>query len=180
MCAAILCAFTHAKERRLSRFLGIGVFAGLYLAFCIIFGNHLKHWDWFAPGACYNPQRIASPNASHPHVDRIYLGVTCFYMLGVLILCLLLSSLLSLQEKIQILPDNEIDVTIIHRLMIMVAASLQYPLHLYNVFALRASNHDLLQGDSENDWGFGQIVALIMVGQTLVECCRAVHGKYQI
>jgi len=55
-------------------------------------------------------------------------------------------------------------------------AMVQYPLHLYNVFALRAANQHLLSGESENTWGFGQIVALIMVGQTLVEFCRGVKG----
>lgn len=52
----------------------------------------------------------------------------------------------------------------------------QYPLHLYNVFALRASNQHLLIGESENTWGFGQIVALVMLVQTFVECFRGVEG----
>ncbi|KAH7256294.1 hypothetical protein BKA59DRAFT_69444 [Fusarium tricinctum] len=50
----------------------------------------------------------------------------------------------------------------------------QYPLHLYMVIALRVGNESLLSGDSENTWGFGQIVALILCAATLLECVRGV------
>lgn len=52
----------------------------------------------------------------------------------------------------------------------------QYPLHLYSVLALRISNQHLLAGESENTWGFGQIVALVMLAQTFIECLRAFKG----
>ncbi|EXA53647.1 hypothetical protein FOVG_01382 [Fusarium oxysporum f. sp. pisi HDV247] len=50
----------------------------------------------------------------------------------------------------------------------------QYPLHLYMVIALRVGNESLLSGDSENTWGFGQIVALILCAATLLGCVRGV------
>ena len=61
-------------------------------------------------------------------------------------------------------------------LQVLTLALLQYPLHLYSVFALRVSNEHLLSGQSENAWGFGQIVALIMLAQTFIQCFRGVKG----
>ncbi|KAL6923063.1 hypothetical protein FSST1_000337 [Fusarium sambucinum] len=51
-------------------------------------------------------------------------------------------------------------------------AMAQYPLHLYMTIALRAGNDSILSGDSENAWGFGQIVALILCAATLLECVK--------
>lgn len=45
----------------------------------------------------------------------------------------------------------------------------QFPLHTYMIFALRYSNEHRLSGDSENAWGFGQILALVLLGSTLVQ-----------
>lgn len=48
-------------------------------------------------------------------------------------------------------------------------AMVQFPVHTYMIFALRYSNEHRLSGDSENTWGFGQIVALVLLGSTLVQ-----------
>jgi hypothetical protein len=58
----------------------------------------------------------------------------------------------------------------------MIIVMEQFPLHLYSVFALRSASQGFLTGDPENSWGFGQTVALVMVGQILVACCHEVHG----
>ncbi|MCJ1312280.1 hypothetical protein MMC25_005954 [Agyrium rufum] len=50
----------------------------------------------------------------------------------------------------------------------------QYPLHAYMVFTLRSSNESSLAGESENRWGFGQVIALVLVASSLLECTRAV------
>ncbi|KAM0420656.1 hypothetical protein ACHAPT_011572 [Fusarium lateritium] len=52
----------------------------------------------------------------------------------------------------------------------------QYPLHLYMVIAIRKGNERFLEGSSENDWGFGQIVALAMCAATCIECVRGFSG----
>jgi hypothetical protein len=57
-------------------------------------------------------------------------------------------------------------------------AMVQYPVHLYSTVALRVSNAPFLQGDSENSWGFGQIVALVTLLGTLLECIRGMDSKY--
>lgn len=56
---------------------------------------------------------------------------------------------------------------------IAIRALIQYPLHLTMAIIVRKQNERLLEGDSENQWGFGQIVALLLCAGTLVECFRS-------
>ncbi|KAM0355156.1 hypothetical protein ACHAPU_001019 [Fusarium lateritium] len=56
-------------------------------------------------------------------------------------------------------------------------AMAQYPLHLCMVIAIRVGNESLLNGDSENTWGFGQIVSLILCAAALLECVKGIVGK---
>lgn len=52
----------------------------------------------------------------------------------------------------------------------------QFPVHTYEIFALRYYNEHRLSGDSENSWGFGQIVALVSLGSTLVQSIGTIIG----
>jgi hypothetical protein len=61
---------------------------------------------------------------------------------------------------------------------ILMLAMLQYPLHIYMIFALRAANDHLLKGDSENYWGFGQVVALVLLASSVLQGFRAILGNY--
>ena len=63
------------------------------------------------------------------------------------------------------------------RFLVLVIALFQYPLHSYMLFTLRTSNVEYLSGDSENTWGFGQVVALVLLGSTALECFRAFIGQ---
>jgi len=60
------------------------------------------------------------------------------------------------------------------------AAMIQYPIHLYSTIVLRITNAPLLEGDSENDWGFSQIVALMTLFATIVEFLRGLASKFSI
>ena len=53
----------------------------------------------------------------------------------------------------------------------------QYPLHLYFIVTMRRWNADLLVGDSEDTWGFGQILALVLLAPTILECAKAIASK---
>jgi len=53
----------------------------------------------------------------------------------------------------------------------------QYPLHLYMVLTMRHWNRELLTGDPEDAWGFGQIVALILLVPTILMCSQAFLSK---
>jgi hypothetical protein len=62
-----------------SRTFFVAIFAVLYLVFVILFGITLSKWNYDEAGRCYNTHLISMSSSSHPYVDRIYLGITCFY-----------------------------------------------------------------------------------------------------
>lgn len=44
------------------------------------------------------------------------------------------------------------------------------PVHGYFVFAIRSSNQSYLTGESEDQWGFGQIVPLVLLMSVISDC----------
>ncbi|KAF5004043.1 hypothetical protein FDECE_9456 [Fusarium decemcellulare] len=58
--------------------------------------------------------------------------------------------------------------------LIAVAALIQGPLHLGVAIVLRIRNEEELEGDSESTWGFGQIIPLLLLAGTLIECVRGI------
>lgn len=62
-------------------------------------------------------------------------------------------------------------------LSVLSLAIVQYPVHGYMLFALRHSNEAYLSGDSESSWGFGQVVALVLVAATIMDCVRSIISK---
>ena len=81
--AAICCSYDYRVEKSGVRYISIGVFGLLYTGFTIMFGIRLNNWNDQIPGRCYSTSGIASPNAKHPLVDQIYLGLTSLYVLGI-------------------------------------------------------------------------------------------------
>lgn len=63
---------------------------------------------------------------------------------------------------------------------IMMLAIVQCPLHGYMLFTLRASNDSYLSGDSQNQWGFGQIVPLVLLVSVATECIKTIVGEYPV
>lgn len=63
-----------------------------------------------------------------------------------------------------------------YKTSVLIIAMMQYPVHVYTVFALRIANEERLDGDSENDWGFGQVVALALLISSVLQCIRTVIG----
>jgi hypothetical protein len=164
--AALTNVFGHDDERRITRYISIVIFGVLFLVFTILFGISLNNWDDEVPGHCYNARGIAAPGSDHPTVDAIYIGITCFYMLSTLGG--------AMEYSIGTAKEN-----VFRRFIIIQLSAMQYPVHLYMIITMRESNADLLKGDSENEWGFAQIVALVLLASTLVECIRGARGMHQ-
>jgi hypothetical protein len=51
-------------------------------------------------------------------------------------------------------------------------------LYGYMAFAARQSNNLYLSGESENQWGFGQIVPLVLLVSVISDCLGAFVSKY--
>lgn len=160
--AASATIFEQAKKGKVLHILAGSIYAILYIIFTSMFGRSLKSWNYTAPGLCYNTELLATSYASHPHVDRIYVGITTAFMIFILMLVGLL----------RVMHKGEI-----HASLILFVSYFQYPLHLYSVVALRSSNEGLLDGDSENNWGFGQISALVLLAGVLFQCASGAISK---
>jgi hypothetical protein len=60
---------------------------------------------------------------------------------------------------------------------VLVVATLQYPLHVYSLFTLRANNEgSLTNGEDEKKWGFGQIVAMALLAANLLLLLNGIQG----
>ena len=154
------------------------MFAILYLTLVIVSPSDLENGTISIAGHCYHYNLIALPNSSHPYLDNIYLGITCFYTFASLAGCLFFDKHADAYMK---RTDPELFIvsrrSLFIGLSIMIAhfvlistALLQYPLHLYMAIAIRVSNQAFLHGESENKWGFGQVAALALLAPVIREC----------
>ncbi|KAI9154839.1 hypothetical protein HJFPF1_07398 [Paramyrothecium foliicola] len=179
ICASLVHHYGQNHEKRLSRFMSLILFTGAYFAFAVIYGIRLEEWNDDKPGLCYDASTIAFSDHAHPTIDQVYLGITCSYCLCSLLMCLSCQGAISAQEKPTRARHIWNKVANRHTAeklapSIIFIAMLQYPLHLYMVIAMRAVNEPRLTGGSENAWGFGQIVALILTFATILECLRGI------
>lgn len=203
VCAASVVLFESKGGPWLYHPFLLAVYGTLYFCFIIVFGLQLQHWDAEIAGHCYSTLNITFSLALHPKADMVYLGLTSLYWcvtiwyttraaLSNLALIVdnhsikspvdqaqhdwnwkihLLSSLIRSLTDLPpwfIQPDPRASVVLI--------ATMQYPLHCYMLLALRNSNQSYLAGESENSWGFGQVVALVLRGSTILKCIQALIG----
>ena len=139
------------------------MFLLLYLTFVIMFGIRLNDWDDSTPGQCYSASRIAIPDGLHPIGDQIYLGITSSYCYALLFSATIESRAPSQRDQAQI--------------AVIALGSLQFVLHFYMAISLRVSNQSLLDNPSvEERWGFGQILAVVMLGATVIQCGACLEG----
>ena len=97
--------------------------------------------------------------------DQIYLGITSLYCF-----CLIFGAAIESRRPGQ--RDNA-------QKTVIGMGSLQFILHVYTAISLRISNQDLLDDPSlEEQWGFGQILAVVMLGATVVQCGTCLEGMY--
>lgn len=163
--AAICCSYDYRVEIGRVRYISIGVFGLLYTGFTIMFGIRLNDWNDQLPGRCYSTSGISSSKAKHPLVDQIYLGMTSFYVLGIAQAAMIYCRVTSRRQYWQ--------------MYIIFFGALQFVLHVYTLVALRVSNQPLLDNSLEDQWGFAQILALVMLGSTLLECARSLEEYFR-
>ena len=112
----------------------------LYLTFTCLFAVNLNSWSFDEAGHCYNSSGIALRDSRHPHVDYLYITLTCLY---VFLLADNHSFQISLRENED--PCGDILASLccspIPRTSfgLLVVAMIQYPLHMYTLFTLRAN-----------------------------------------
>ena len=157
------CVYDNRLESQRVRYFSITIFGLLYFGFTIMLGIRLNDWNDEVPGRCYNASRIALPNAKHPLDDQVYLGLTSLYvftLLGIVTIYCRVESLRLYYQK-----------------TVIFIGALQFILHVYILVALRISNQSLLDNVAlEDQWGFGQVIAIVMLVATLLECAKGLEG----
>ncbi|KAK2743478.1 hypothetical protein FQN55_007249 [Onygenales sp. PD_40] len=176
-----------AQNKRTYCYLSIFLFATLYFIFGVIFYLHMMHWDPSKPGQCYSPSGY-----TRLWTDQIYLLIIREFFYVALTLTLIyrwrrsrlwrnvarmLRTLLYGKTIAEARWKEPVDAWICEcRWTVLTLAMIQFPLHLYSVVAMRRANEGLLEGGGEeNRWGFGQVVAIIMLAGTLIECLKGVQ-----
>lgn len=182
----MVCSFKTLKKHTGIRLVSVILLLVLFLTFSIAFGLKLNAWDESKPGHCYNASKISHGSAKHPYHDHLYLGFTVWAVVGALIWacggCFDGDAqptdpiTVFFYKLAKFLPGNAGELAAVK--MVLTYAFIQLPLHLYMVIALRATNQPLLEGDSENAWGFGQVISMVMVAATLSECWKGYRGAW--
>ena len=66
-------------------------------------------------------------------------------------------------------------ISIQYQLTTLEVGALQFVLHVYFVVAIRLSNESRLEArNSDDEWGFGQIFAMVMLAGTVLECVKGI------
>jgi hypothetical protein len=152
----------------------------LYLTFVIIFGIRLGTWDVNVKGHCYNASKVALPDDPHPAVDFVYISLTCTYLCVSLMLSVGADLPPEITEKITIDEVKKFLTGALgaNRQIVLTYAFLQYPLHIYSIFALRSSNEPLLtSGTTEIEWGYAQIVNVVLLGSNIKALLDGIVGR---
>lgn len=158
------------------------------MAFVIIFGIRLHAWYDNVKGACYHTNRLSISDAAHPLVGEVYLVITSIYSLAALSAPLEITSfrlrkrLQSLSDSLQYHPSLASEITRATISTALLTFSPMWPLRLLEnplswFLETISSNESYLSGDSENQWGFGQIAALVLLTSVVYECIRGVVGE---
>lgn len=185
-CAASMSIFSEGPTKGYTRLFLIVTWATLFTAYGGVFLSRLQKWD---PLHCYQTSAIALPASRHPYIDTIYVAMTLTFI--ILSFCYAVFLSLVLQSKrikkfqrqrhidLFSMPssllrrhgDSLIGVSVTQlQYSILSIAMLQCPLHIYSIFALRASNERYLEdGAEEREWGFGQIAAIVLLGGNLLQ-----------
>jgi len=173
-----------------SRGLLLFIFTAFYVAFAVLFGLRLADWENKIAGLCYHSDNIALSSAAHPAADRAYLIATSLLMGLALAGCLVLNprAFGQIWGLLDIKSTDEGRVFVLGLILLYPAFLMflslifvsfgQYPLHLYMAVKIRMANEKFLSGDSENSWGFGQIVPLVLLIPIIRDIGKAYIGMF--
>ena len=157
--------------------------AVLFIAYMCVFATRLQKWDNDVPSHCYKTDATARPQGLHPFVDNTYIAVTFSFICLSFLYSLSLSlgsQMRHCQDILPVLPLSSSMYSPATNLQysILAIAMLQFPLHIYSIFALRASNEHYLEGGSEKEWGLGQIAAVVLLGGNILQFVDGFIDRY--
>jgi hypothetical protein len=158
-------SFNSPMNHKAQRYGLIFIYAVLYVAYISLFSKRLQTWDWNVPGHCYNGMNDSFFGKNgHPTIDRQWVGLLSAYVF------------FSLSLAIGVAMD------LIRRYFspyVVLFAALMGPIHAYSIFSLRRYNETFLtSGITEQQWGFGQTVSMILLGTNVIVLVNGIQGEF--
>jgi hypothetical protein len=175
MSAAVTRALDRLRIGKFTRHLTTVVFGVVFLTLLVLIQKRLAEWNPRIPGYCYltiGEMRDPGFKYNHPKDDTI----------ATLVLGIWLVAWLHLLQLISICSYRA-DGSINSRawtFLFDVLGILHFILYLLFAVSHRIANHGILHGKTENQWTFGQVVAVVMLVNTLLECVRGIDGRFCI
>ena len=154
---------THLESKRV-QYYTMAIFGLLHTGFTIMLVIRFNDWNDDLPGRCYITSKAVSAHPVHPSHDKVYVGITSYYVY-ISIITVTISCRMPTMR-------------LLYQKFMFPMGTLLSLLNMYTLLTLRISNEPLLDNTAlENEWGFGQVVAMLMLAATLLECARSFEGK---
>jgi hypothetical protein len=145
------------------RIFAVTTFVILYFIFAVLLGIRLQGWDANSAGGCYESGVMTIEYLKHPVPDLTYLGITA----PVLIIAILGSTLSAAHAE-----------DFWHNGILFIAV-LEASFHFFSIIVHRATKQNFLVSDqSDNEFGFGQIMVMVLLLSIPFECYKSFQGAY--
>ncbi len=162
LCTSIECSYNAQMKGKYIRYLFIALWAILFATYTINMKERLKFFNNTIPGHCY--EFGLHQGLVLGYLNGLWISLTC----GVLSLVLALAIVSKTRLKNFIDWVFE-DFPLVSRGVILLFGAGLFPFHLYAIINLRASNESLLNaGITEKHWGFGQMVAMVLLSNSVI------------
>jgi len=183
--AAIVCSLDPQTSSGIIRCCLVFLWLGIYSIYTGAFLGKLKSWDIATRGRCYNPDIgggsfIVVWSGITPH-GSYYVGSSYAYMClsvfaaGLITYRARAKRLQSISTFKEMQKKKKWKVT--YPLVLLYVTYVIYPIHTQSIIALRTANESLLtSGHTEQEWGFGQVSAIILLAPNLAGILVAVKG----
>jgi hypothetical protein len=141
----------------------------------------LKSWDIATRGRCYNPD-IGGGSIFLVAPDGLYyVGYSYAYMCLSVFAAGLITYRARSKRWQSISTFKEMEKKrqwkVLYPLVLLCVTYFLFPLHTQSIISLRTANESLLtSGNTEQEWGFGQVSAIILLAPNLAGILVAVKG----
>ena len=158
------CVYDTQVETDRVRYYTMLIFGYLYTLFTIMLGTRLNSLNNDSTGRYDSSLKVVSCDIEHSVPYQLYVAVSSFYVC----LLMLIAGILLRRPGLRLSCQK----------LIVTACTLEFIVHLGAVVTSKIHNEPLLDDAAiENKWGFGQVVAMMMLLTTLLECAKGFEGK---
>jgi hypothetical protein len=177
--AAVVCSLDPETTAGIIRCGLIALWAALYLIYTSVLGHRLREWNYNTPGACFNlSSSLFSTSNPLSLINIDYIVAMYLYSLAALVV--VFTRVFTISQwalKPRSVASRE-ERSSLFTLLILCFAFIAFLIHADAIVQLRNENESLLtSGNTEQEWGFGQVSAMILLTPNVVGIAIIVSGK---